>query len=680
MRSRALEMLRWIAGPDAEFRPGQWEAIQAVAEERRRALVVQRTGWGKSAVYFIATSLLRQQGMGPTVIVSPLLVLMRNQIQMAERLGLSARTVNSTNREAWDPVFEEIRAGAVDLLLISPERLNNPTFRTDVLPDLLRSLGLLVVDEVHCISDWGHDFRPDYRRLSRIVRLLPSNVAVLGTTATANDRVVADAAEQLGDDLLVVRGSLDRESLRLQVLNLPDAATRLAWLGQVIPTLEGCGIVYCLTVRDANRVGEWLASRGIEARSYTGAADSEDRLQIEELLTSGRLKAVVATSALGMGYDNPHIRFVIHYQAPGSPVAYYQQVGRAGRAVDSAYGVLLTGAEDRDIQDYFIRTAFPSSEHVDEVLGALAASGGLRLGQLETVNLPRGRLEATLKILEVEGAVYREGSTWHRSASAWQYPAARIEAVSAHRRREQSVMLEYGSTKSCLMEMLRSQLDDEESAPCGRCANCAGPFFAAEVDDDTVQEAIGFIRREADTIEPRRRWPIAVDGSHVVAHPVKRGRVLTRWGDPGLARAVETGKYRDDRFADELVEAFARMVGEWGPRPWPEWITPVPRYGGGGLVDDLTHRLAAELGLEFFPAVEKIRETRPQKMMQNSTRQARNLLGTFRVKSVRSGPVLLVDDVVDSRWTLTVVGDLLGAAGSGPVYPVALTDTSRRDS
>lgn len=680
MRSRALEMLRWIAGRDADFRPGQWEAIQAVVEERRRALVVQRTGWGKSAVYFIATSLLRQQGMGPTVIVSPLLVLMRNQIEMAERLGLSARTVNSTNRETWAPVFDEIRAGAVDLLLISPERLNNPEFRTEVLPDLLRSLGLLVVDEVHCISDWGHDFRPDYRRLSRIVNLLPPNVAVLGTTATANDRVVADVAEQLGDDLLVVRGSLDRESLRLQVLALPDAASRMAWLAQAIPSLEGSGIVYCLTVRDANRVGEWLASRGIEARSYTGAADPENRLQIEELLTSGRLKVVVATSALGMGYDNPHIRFVIHYQAPGSPVAYYQQVGRAGRAVDSAYGLLLMGAEDRDIQDYFIQTAFPSSEHVDEVLEVLAASDGLKLHQLETVNLPRGRLEATLKILEVEGAVYREGSRWHRSASAWQYPAARVEAVAAHRRHEQSVMLEYGSTDSCLMEMLRWQLDDEEAAPCGRCANCAGPFLADEVDDGTVQEAIGFIRKGVDTIEPRRRWPFAVHDSSVVAHPVERGRVLTRWGDPGLARAVEAGKYRDGRFADELVEALALMINEWGPRPRPEWITPIPRHGGGGLVDDLARRLAAELGLEFFPAVDKIRETRPQKMMQNSTRQVRNLFGAFRVESVRTGPVLLVDDVVDSRWTLTVVGDLLRTAGSGPVYPVALTDTSRSDS
>jgi len=680
MRSCALEMLRCIAGPDANFRPGQWEAIQAVVEERRRALVVQRTGWGKSAVYFIATSLLRQQGMGPTVIVSPLLVLMRNQIQMAERLGLSAQTVNSTNREAWDPVFAEIKAGAVDLLLISPERLNNPRFRTDVLPDLLRSLGLLVVDEVHCISDWGHDFRPDYRRLSRIVNLLPPNVAVLGTTATANDRVVADVAEQIGADLRVVRGSLDRKSLRLQVLALPDAEMRMAWLAQVIPTLEGCGIVYCLTVRDANRVGEWLASRGIEARSYTGATDPEDRLQIEELLTSGRLQVVVATSALGMGYDNPHIRFVIHYQAPGSPVAYYQQVGRAGRAVDSAYGVLLTGAEDRDIQDYFIRTAFPSKEHVDEVLGAVEASNGLRLGQLETVNLSRGRLEATLKILEVEGVVYREGSTWHRSASAWQYPAVRVEAVAAHRRREQSVMLEYGSTDSCLMEMLRSQLDDEEAGPCGRCANCAGPFFTDQVDDGTVQDAIGFIRKGADAIEARRRWPLRVQGSSVVAHPVERGRVLTRWGDPGLARLVEAGKYRIGRFDDELVEALARMINEWGPRPRPEWVTPVPRYGGGGLVDDLASRLAAELGLEYHPAVEKIRETSPQKTMQNSTRQAENLLGAFRVGDVQPMPVLLVDDVVDSRWTLTVVGDLLGAAGSGPVYPVALTDTSRSDS
>jgi ATP-dependent DNA helicase RecQ len=326
----ALGLLRQAVGPEAQFRPDQWEAIRAIVQERRRLLLVQRTGWGKSAVYFIATRLLRDRGSGPTVIVSPLIALMRNQVQMADHLGLNSQTVNSTNREGWDPIFEAIRAGAVDLLLISPERLNNPQFRSDVLPDLLRNMGLLVVDEVHCISDWGHDFRPDYRRLSRIVGSLPPNLPVVGTTATANDRVVEDMAEQLGSDLVELRGPLERESLVLQVVRLPDRAQRMAWLAATIPGLAGSGIVYCLTIRDTERVGSWLRQQGIDASTYTGQSDGDYRLEVEERLSAGRLKVVVATSALGMGYDNPHIHFVIHFQSPGSPIAYYQQVGRAG--------------------------------------------------------------------------------------------------------------------------------------------------------------------------------------------------------------------------------------------------------------------------------------------------------------------------------------------------------------
>ena len=679
LEERALELLRKLTdAPGAEFRDGQLAAIRTVAERRRRALVVQRTGWGKSAVYLIATKLLRKAGAGPTVIVSPLLALMRNQLDMADRLDLHAETVNSTNREQWQPTFDAIEAGDIDLLLISPERLNNDEFRRDVLPDLLGDLGMLVIDEVHCISDWGHDFRPDYRRLQQIVAALPPNVPVLGTTATANDRVIADAMEQLGSDLVVYRGTLERESLVLQVLDMPNKAERMAWLAGTIPTLSGTGIVYCLTVHDATRVASWLRSEGIVAQAYTGPLANELRLEIEAALTAGELDVVVATSALAMGYDNPHIEFVIHFQMPGSPIAYYQQVGRAGRAVDRAFGIGMAGWEDRDIQDWFIETAFPSEPQTSRLLDALRQSNGVRLTELEpVVNVQRKKLAGTLKILEVEGAAYSQDGRWYRSARPWSYPSERIEAVTEARRAEQEAMGRYRTTTDCLMEFLRRELDDPGAARCARCANCAGPAFTTDVDSAVVDRALRHLRSRPLEILPRRQLPAGLE----LPHPLRvanyePGRALTKWGDPGLAALVAHGKYADDRYADEVVTATARLIRDWRPDHAPTWATYVPSTTGREGLADFALRLSLALDIPLVDAIHRRRPGKPQKTMQNSAQQLGNVIAAFGVDGVRDGPVLLIDDMVDSRWTFTVIANLLRGCGSGPVYPVALADTS----
>ncbi len=678
--AKALDLLRRLTGsPSAGFRAGQLEAIRAVAESRKRALVVQRTGWGKSAVYLIATRLLRDAGEGPTVIVSPLLALMRNQLEMTRKLGLNATTINSTNPDDWDEIIAEVRRGAVDLLLISPERLNNVKFRKQVGPYLFRNLGLLVIDEVHCISDWGHDFRPDYRRLKRIVESLPPGVPILGTTATANDRVVRDVSEQLGDQLELFRGTLERESLALEVLRMPHQGGRMAWLAEHVPEMSGSGIIYCLTVRDAQRLATFLRSVGIAASEYTGTMESDDRLDVEAGLTDGSIKVVVATSALAMGYDNPAIEFVVHYQIPGSPIAYYQQVGRAGRAVDRAHGIAMSGAEDRDIQDWFITTAFPEEEAASAALAALSANEGMTMRSLqEAVNIRWGRLEAMLKILEVEGAVYREGSKWFRSAQRWAYPAERVAAVTSARRKEQAAMAEYVSTDRCLMEFLRTQLDDPGAEPCGRCSNCTGAHSSTDVDGVLVRKALASFG--ADTIEilPRKQKPCDLGGEvDLRQFPLETGRTLTRWGDPGLAEKVEFGKYRDDRFDDGLVGEMAKLIGEWYPDPFPTWITWVPCGFGSQLVADFARRLGDSLGLPVVESLVRVEPRPPQKKMQNSCQQARNVVGAFDVVAVENGPAFLVDDMVDSRWTFTVLGSQLRSQGAGEVYPVALADTSQ---
>ena len=308
---RALELLRLgTQNVGAAFRDGQEEAIQHVVDGRGRLLVVQKTGWGKSFVYFIATKLLREAGAGPTLLVSPLLALMRNQIVAAERIGVRALTINSDNQDDWPAVEAALGRNEIDILLISPERLGNEHFRSEVLAGVAARIALLVIDEAHCISDWGHDFRPHYRLIERIVRTLPPNLRLLATTATANNRVMDDLQVVLGPDLAVSRGDLSRPSLFLQAIRMPDQAERLAWLAQVLPTIPGSGIVYTLTVRDAVQVAEWLRTRGIAVESYTGES-GDRRPQIEQDLLDNQVKALVATTALGMGFDKPALAFCL---------------------------------------------------------------------------------------------------------------------------------------------------------------------------------------------------------------------------------------------------------------------------------------------------------------------------------------------------------------------------------
>ena len=430
-----LDALRSLTGrPDAEFRPDQREAIEALVERRDRVLVVQRTGWGKSAVYFLATHLLRRQGLGPTLLISPLLALMRNQIEAAERLGLRCMTVNSSSKTTVTELSDRLEADDVDLVLVSPERLSNPEFAKQAMPLLGRKPGLVVIDEVHCISDWGHDFRPDYRRIGRLIANFgEGNVPVLGCTATANSRVVEDVANQLGTDITTFRGTLGRDGLALSAVKLPRQAERLAWLAEHLADMPGSGIIYCLTIRDVANVTSWLKRHGHDVEGYSGDTLNEDREDMERRLQTNRLKALVATSALGMGYDKPDLGFVIHFQMPGSPVAYYQQVGRAGRALDQSQALLLCGKEDANIQDYFIDAAFPDPPDVDAVLAVLDETRGpVSFRDIAAdVDVKWTKIELVLKQLDVEGVVRRvKGQSYERTLASWEYPHDRVAAVT----------------------------------------------------------------------------------------------------------------------------------------------------------------------------------------------------------------------------------------------------------
>lgn len=684
-RQRAAELLRLGTGhSDACFRPGQEESIRHVVEGRGRLLVVQRTGWGKSIVYFIATKMLRDSGSGPALLVSPLLALMRDQIRAAERMGVRAVTINSDNTEEWNRVEEHIRQDEIDVLLISPERFANERFRREVLPKCAGRISLLVVDEAHCISDWGHDFRPHYRLVERIARRLPPTLRLLGTTATANQRVMDDLKSVLGPGLHVMRGSLHRSSLMLQTIRLPSQAERLAWLAEQVPRLPGSGVIYTLTVRDANQVAEWLRSRNLVAESYTGES-GDRRPALEQALLENKVKALVATTALGMGFDKPDLAFVIHYQAPGSVVSYYQQIGRAGRRLPAAHCILLSGAEDTEIIEHFIRSAFPTREEARQVLDALAASPeGLSVYELMArVNVTKGRIEKTIELLSLESPApfVKQGSKWMLTASElsetfWQ----RAERLTTLRHAEREQMQAYVNLTSGHMDFLIRALDGDPAVPYSLPKSPPLPQNANPV---IIAEAVAFLGRACVVLKPRRQWPAgglqkySVRGIIPPALIACEGRALCSWGDAGWGEFVRTGKYRDGRYDQQLVDACSRMIQEWNPEPRPTWVTCVPSLRHPDLVPDLARRLAMSLGIPFQPVLAKTIDSPEQKAMANSVQQARNLDGTLDliIPPVRGAPVFLVDDMVDSKWTMTVASWLLRANGSGPVFPLALAYT-----
>lgn len=685
-QKKALSLLRRaLNNSTAEFRDGQWEAIAAITEHQSRLLVVQRTGWGKSFVYFLATRLLRDKGKGITLLISPLLALMRNQIAAAERIGIRAQTINSSNKEEWEKVENNLMVGKVDILLISPERLANENFRENILIYIAKNIGLFVVDEAHCISDWGHDFRPDYRRIVRILQALPKNIPVLATTATANNRVVDDITVQLGANLKIFRGLLTRDSLQLQNIYLPSYCDRLGWLAEHLPNIPGSGIIYTLTVRDTEIVANWLKSQGINVAAYHSKKNTEEKEELEQQLLNNEIKALIATVALGMGFDKPDLGFVIHYQRPGSVVHYYQQVGRAGRAVENAYGILLSGEEDEEITNYFIETAFPPEAHNQAILDALnQAEDGLSVPMLEEkLNLTNGQINKVLKLLSIEtpSPIKKIQSKYYATPINYQTDTEKIARLNEIRHQEQDRMLDYMHSQECLMQFLRKELDDPNPSPCGKCAICLGkPLLPGNVSSKFVTEAVQFLRTREQIIETRKVWRKNALLTYNLTGKISKdlqaeiGRSLSIWNDAGWGKFVKKGKYKDNHFEDSLVQATYDMIQRWQPQPFPTWVTCIPSLTHPELVPNFAQRLAKKLGLPFVPCIIKIRQTSLQKDMTNSYQQAHNLDGAFKVynwEGIR-GNVFLVDDIVDSRWTFTVVAALLRNAGSGKVFPLAL--------
>ncbi|MBK8026982.1 MAG: RecQ family ATP-dependent DNA helicase [Chloroflexi bacterium] len=690
LRTQAENWLRQSLGPRAAFRDGQWEAIEALVSHHQRVLVVQRTGWGKSLVYFIATRLLRAEGAGVTILISPLLSLMRNQIDSAGQWGLRAATINSDNADDHSEIERALLTGEIDLLLISPERLANDRFQAQVWDTLRRKVGLLVVDEAHCISDWGHDFRPNYRRIMGLLDEIPAGTPVLGTTATANDRVVADVAEILGAGIHIQRGPLTRESLALYVYPNPlDAATRLTLLSHLLRSIPGSGIIYCTTTRDCRLVADWLKSDGLNVKPYYAdveAQESENRAELEQQLMQNQVKALVSSVALGMGFDKSDLHFVIHYQLPGNIISYYQQIGRAGRGIDKAYIVLMHGPGDEDIQRYFIDTAFPTRQQVGDVIAALRGQPKSRHDLQRDVNARLSVLEKILTHLEVEEIVEKRDSAYVLLKTDTQPDYARWGTVTEMRYAELRHMQAYTREEGCLMRFIALALDDQHPPErCGRCKNCTSASSKFQPDPNAIARAQQFLRQGKPlSFEPRRRWPANLQGFAKTTdiHVNQPGLAMCVLYDEGYGALVRADRKRAVRYDDVLVEASAKALLEYLrklPAP-PVGMVPVPSLRHPSLVPEFAQRLAQKVGLSVLDILQHVEQHPPQAEERNSYQQAANVLDRFAVTGkLNKQPILLVDDIADSRWTLTVLGDLLQRHGAGAVYPFAIAVTNTSD-
>lgn len=687
-RERALELLRY--GCDcqyAQFKVGQEEAIRYVIEGNGRLLNVQATGWGKTFVYFIACKLLREAFKGPTLVISPLIALMRNQVEAAKKIGVNAITLNSSNESELSKNIKDIKNNKVDLLIISPEKLSNEYFINKVLLSISLSISLLVIDEAHCISDWGHDFRPEYRLIERQINLLPTNMRLLATTATANVRVIEDLKEVLGNSLKVIRGDLYRPSLCLQTISFDTELERLAWLAEQVTKIPGCGIIYVLTIKTAKLVSDWLKNNGLNVEAYWGNAKSIDREDLENKLLNNQIKALVSTSALGMGFDKPDIGFVIHYQAPGSVISYYQQVGRAGRKVE-AYGTLLNCALDWEINEYFIDYAFPKKAEVDQLLNLLSESlNGFTINEILTkLNIKKSRLDKTLNLLSIETdpPIVKQDKNWKLTIHPinkrfWE----RIDRLTNVRYNELEQMKKYIKLKEKHMEFLINALDCDSTSD----ITPSIPLLTSNVSDIYINKSKEFISNRIFVIDSRKKWPdqglpeYNVSGNISKEYQSQQGRTLCICGDNTYWEQIKKGKYKNNYFSDELVTACANMVIGWRPEPKPTWVTCIPSLRHRILVPDFAKRLAKALNLPFIETLVKVEERPNQKDMANSVLQARNLDGAIycRKISIPAEPVLLVDDMVDSRWTFTIASWLLQLNGCGKVFPIALANTGNDD-
>lgn len=679
MDNKANEILQSFYGPKATFREGQLEAIRTIYNGDN-LLLIQKTGWGKSIVYFIGAKLLREKTGGVTVIISPLLSLMRNQVEMATSNGVVALTMNSTNYEEHENIKAKLINDECDVLLISPERLSNNKFVENILPYI--NIGMLVIDEVHCISFWGNDFRLDYQRIKDVVALLPKHIPILGTTATANDNIINDIKKQL-PNFRTQKGPLIRKSLNIQVIKLRKNSEKLAWLIDNLPLMEGTGIVYASTIAATRNISAFLNLNGINSLDYSG--QSENREEIEYSFLKNKFKVIVATNALGMGFDKEDVGFVIHYHSPDSIASYYQQIGRAGRNLDNAFVVLLKGDEDDKIQEHFIETSLPKATEIQDVLDLFDEHLELRVKQIEMkLNMKRSIIQKCIDYLMITSAIYKEKSIYRRGLNKYVLDQEGFLRVKASKYKELEDINTFINIDTCYMRYISDSFDDPFAEDCGKCCNCIGePIFNPIPSKKSLIASERYIRGAHQTIYPRKQFPIRYNDITRIKPELQNetGFALCYYNDSGYGEYVREDKEKNGSYREELVSETVLLINKMAIINNDTIIMYVPSLRRPNLVEEFAHKVGAKLNVEVRDSIVKTIDSPEQRFMQNSIRQFENVKDAYQVvdDTINERNIILIDDVCDSRWTLTYIGYELKQKGANKVYPYAIALATRSD-
>ena len=656
------------------FHRGQHTIIEQLVQGRR-ILAIQQTGWGKSLCYQMASLYYPYL----TIVFSPLKALMRDQCQRCNDVyDIPSAIVSSDFSEAEnDATLRQAVEGEIKVLYIAPERLSNIVWQNYI--SQMR-ISMIVIDEAHCISTWGHDFRPDYRRIVRLLDAIPKSTAVLALTATANKRVEVDILQQMGVGVQVLRGSMLRSNLHLHVIHVKGDQEKLSYLAEILPYTLGTGIIYTATRPDTEIVAAFLQCQGLAAEYYHAGRDNDVRQEIEQKLMANHYKVVCSTNALGMGIDKRDIRFIIHYHIPGSPIQYYQEIGRAGRDGQVAQCVLLYDPEDLRIQEHFINQAKPASMQYATILSHLEANAG-GLGQNEIMRITGFSQTATriiLKDLQDQGFIERDAKKRYFAATdrPGQIDFSGYDIIRQQKLRELSDIQRYALHQGCYMTYLTTYLGDSLGSACGACGQCQPTNFFTMQVSESVQEATQRFLEDGYLPRIEKRGT-----TKTPAH--EAGWALSSHGTSRIGRLVRACKYENaGPFPLSLVARAVDVLRTRYPIAEINGVIGIPPTRSGTLVEDFARQVAAGVNREYLPVLVKVRETLEQKYLKNRLQKEDNVKGAFAVQSpelVAGRTILLIDDIYNSGRMLQEAGRTLIRAGARVVYPLTITRTLHSD-